>query len=143
MNDFRSLSHTTWDCKYHLIWIPKYRKKVLFGSLRKYLGDVFRELALQKESKVLEGHLMGDHVHMLVSIPPKYAVSQVVGYIKGKSAIHIARTYLGQRKNYGGMSFWARGYFVSTVGIDEDVVQTYIRDQEKEDKRVQQLPLFK
>jgi len=95
MNDFRSLSHTKWDCKYHLIWIPKYRKKVLFGSLRKYLGDVFRELALQKESKVLEGHLMGDHVHMLVSIPPKYAVSQVVGYIKGKSAIHIAKLMLG------------------------------------------------
>jgi len=95
MNDFRSLSHTKWDCKYHLIWIPKYRKKVLFGSLRKYLGDVFRELALQKECKVLEGHLMGDHVHMLVSIPPKYAVSQVVGYIKGKSAIHIAKLMLG------------------------------------------------
>jgi len=95
MNDFRSLSHTSWDCKYHPIWIPKYRKKVLFGSLRRYLGDVFRELALQKESKVLEGHLMGDHVHVLVSIPPKYAVSQVVGYIKGKSAIHIARTYAG------------------------------------------------
>jgi len=106
MNHYRSLSHTAWDCKYHLIWIPKYRKKVLFGDLRKYLGDVFRELALQKESKVLEGHLMGDHVHMLVSIPPKYAVSQVVGYIKGKSAIHIARTYAGQRHNFIGQNFW-------------------------------------
>jgi putative transposase len=102
MNHYRSLSHTAWDCKYHLIWIPKYRKKVLFGDLRKYLGDVFRELALQKESKVLEGHLVGDHVHMLVSIPPKYAVSQVVGYIKGKSAIHIARTYAGHRHNFIG-----------------------------------------
>ena len=112
MNHFRSLSHTAWDCKYHLIWIPKYRKKVLFGDLRKYLGDVFRELALQKESKVLEGHLIGDHVHMLVSIPPKYAVSQVVGYITGKSAIHIARTYAGHRYNFIGQNFWARGYFV-------------------------------
>jgi len=100
MNDSLSLSHTTWDCKYHLVWIPKYRKKLLFGSLRKYLGDVFRELALQKESKVLEGHLMGDQVHMLVSIPPKYAVSQVVGYLKGESAIHNARTYAGYRHNF-------------------------------------------
>ena len=95
MNNSHSLSHTTWDCKYHLVWIPKYRKKLLFGSLRKYLGDVFRELALQKESKVLEGHLMGDQVHMLVSIPPKYAVSQVVGYLKGESAILNPRTYAG------------------------------------------------
>ena len=118
MNHYKSLSHTTWDCKYHLIWIPKYRKKVLFGDLRKYLGDVFRELALQKESKVLEGHLMGDHVHMLVSIPPKYAVSQVVGYIKGKSAIHIARTY------------------------DEETIRKYIKRQEEADKRIDQLKLF-
>ena len=142
MNDFRSLSHTTWDCKYHLIWIPKYRKKVLFGNLRKYLGDVFRELALQKESKVLEGHLMGDHVHMLVSIPPKYAVSQVVGYIKGKSAIHIARTYAGHRHNFIGQNFWARGYFVSTVGRDEGTIRKYIKRQEDADKRIDQLKLF-
>ena len=142
MNDFRCLSHTTWDCKYHLIWIPKYRKKVLFGSLRKYLGDVFRELALQKESKVLEVHLMGDHVHMLVSIPPKYAVSQVVGYIKGKSAIHIARTYSGYRHNFIGQNFWARGYFVSTVGRDEDTIRKYIKRQEDADKRIDQLKLF-
>ena len=142
MNDFRSLSHTTWGCKYHLIWIPKYRKKVLFGNLRKYLGDVFRELALQKESKVLEGHLMGDHVHMLVSIPPKYAVSQVVGYIKGKSAIHIARTYAGHRHNFIGQNFWARGYFVSTVGRDEGTIRKYIKRQEDADKRIDQLKLF-
>jgi len=116
---------------------------VLFGQLRKNLGEVFHELARQKESKVLEGHLQPDHVHMMIAIPPKYAVSQVVGYIKGKSAIHMARTYLGQRKNFGGMSFWARGYFVSTVGTDEEVVRAYIRDQEKEDQRVEQLSLFK
>ena len=107
------------------------------------LGDVFHDLARQKESRVLEGHLQSDHVHMLISIPPKYAVSQVVGYMKGKSAIHIARTYLGQRKNYSGMSFWARGYFVSTVGADEEVVRAYIREQEQEDHRVEQLQLFR
>ena len=95
MNNYNKLNHTTYDCKYHLIWIPKYRKKVIYGNLRRYLGEVLRELALQKESNIIEGHLMGDHVHLLISIPPKYAVSQVVGYIKGKSAIHIARTYAG------------------------------------------------
>ena len=142
MNHYRSLSHIAWDYKYHLIWIPKYRKKILFGNLRKYLGDVFRELALQKESKVLEGHLMGDHVHMLVSIPPKYAVSQVVGYIKGKSAIHIARTYAGHRHNFIGQNFWARGYFVSTVGRDEKTIRKYIKRQEEADKRIDQLKLF-
>ena len=92
MDDLQSLSHTVWDCKYHVVWIPKCRRKVLYGQLRKYLGQVLRELAMQKECKVVEGHLMGDHVHMLISIPPKYAVAQVVGFIKGKSAIHIART---------------------------------------------------
>ena len=109
----------------------------------KNLGNVLHDLARQKESRVLEGHLQPDHVHMLISIPPKYAVAQVVGYMKGKSAIHIARVYLGQRKNYGGMSFWARGYFVSTVGANEDVVRAYIREQEQEDHRVEQLNLFK
>ena len=142
MNDIQCLSHTKWDCKYHVVWIPKYRRKRLYGQLRKSLGDVFHELARQRESRVLEGQ-QPDHVHMLISIPPKYGVSQVVGYMKGKSAIHIARTYLGQKKNYSGMSFWARGYFVSTVGADEEVVREYIRDQEKEDQRIEQLTLFK
>ena len=135
MNDVQCLSHTKWECKFHIVWIPKCRRKMLYGQLRKNLGDVLHDLARQKESRVLEGHLQPDHVHMLISIPPKYAVAQVVGYMKGKSAIHIARTYLGQRKNYGGMSFWARGYFVSTVGSVETVVQTYIRDQEQEGQR--------
>ena len=116
---------------------------MLYGQLRINLGEVFHELARQKECKVLEGHLQPDHIHMLISIPPKYLVAQIVGYIKGKSAIHIARTYLGQRKNYSGMSFWARGYFVSTVGADEEVVRVYTRAQEKEDHRVEQLSLFK
>mgnify|MGYP003590464833 FL=1 len=143
MNNVQCLSHTKWDCKFHVVWIPKCRRKLLYGQLRKNMGEIFHELARQKESRVLEGHLQPDHVHMLISIPPKYAVSQVVGYMKGKSAIHIARTYLGQRKNYSGMSFWARGYFVSTVGADEVVVRAYIREQEQEDLRVEQLQLFK
>ena len=142
MNSTQSLSHSKWECKYHVVWIPKCRRKVLYGQLRKNLGEVFHELARQKESKVLEGHLQPDHVHILLSIPPKYSVAQVVGYMKGKSAIHIARTYMGQKKNYAGMSFWARGYFVSTVGTDEEVVRAYIRDQEKEDHRIEQLSLF-
>ncbi|KAB2888656.1 MAG: IS200/IS605 family transposase [Desulfobulbaceae bacterium] len=143
MNNTQCLSHSKWECKYHVVWIPKCRKKALYGQLRKHLGEVFHELARQKESKVLEGHLQPDNIHMLISIPPKYAVPQVVGYIKGKSAIHIARTSLGQKKNYNGMHFWARDYFVSTVGTDEEVVRAYIRDQEKEDDRLEQLTLFK
>lgn len=142
MNDYQSLSHTTWDCKYHVVWIPKYRKKVIYGEIRKYLGDVIRELALQKESKVMEGHLKNDHVHMLISIPPKYAVSQVVGYIKGKSAIHIARTYAGHKRNFVGQNFWARGYFVSTVGLNEEAIRTYITKQEEADQRNEQRRLF-
>ena len=142
MDDLQSLSHTVWDCKYHVVWIPKCRRKVLYGQLRKYLGQVLRELAMQKECKVVEGHLMGDHVHMLISIPPKYAVAQVVGFIKGKSAIHIARTYGGQRKNFVGQNFWARGYYVSTAGRDEEMVREYIRRQEEEDRRLDQLKIF-
>ncbi len=142
MNDPQSLAHTKWECKYHVVWIPKYRKKKLFEGLRKELGPVLRELARHKESEVLEGRLMLDHVHMLIAIPPKYAVAQVVGYIKGKSAIHIARTYGGRQKNFTGEHFWARGYYVSTVGIDEGVIRQYIRQQEDEDRRIDQLRLL-
>jgi len=142
MNDIQSLTHTAWDCKYHLVWIPKYRKKVIYGQLRKHIGDILKELALHKESKILEGHLMGDHVHMMVSIPPKYSVSQVVGYIKGKSAIHIARMYAGHSRNFVGQNFWARGYFVSTVGKDEEAVRKYIKKQEQNDHKIDQLTLF-
>jgi putative transposase len=123
MDEYQSLSHTVWDCKYHVVWIPKCGRKVLYEQLRKNLGQVFRELARQRESNILEGHLMPDHVHMPMSIPPKYGVAQVVGYIKGKSAIHIAWTFLGRKKNFTGHSFWARGYFVSTVGRDEEAVR--------------------
>ncbi|MGK5085109.1 IS200/IS605 family transposase [Bdellovibrionota bacterium FG-1] len=142
MNQLESLNHTKHDCKYHIVFIPKCRRKALYGQIRKELGQVFRELAKQKECKVEEGHLMGDHVHVLLSIPPKYSVSQVVGFMKGKSAIHIARAYMGRRSNFMGQHFWARGYFVSTVGRDEDTVRAYIRNQEKEDQRLDQLNLF-
>ena len=142
MNDRQSLSHTSWECKYHVVWIPKYRKKSIYDQLRRYLGSIFRDLAFQKESQVLEGHLRLDHVHMLISIPPKYAVSQVVGFIKGKSAIHIARNFIGRRKNFTGQHFWARGYDVSTVGRDEATIREYIKKQEQEDRRLDQLSMF-
>jgi len=137
-----SLKHTVWDCKYHVVWIPKYRKKTVYGELRRELGEVFRELAKQKESKIEEGHLLPDHMHMMLSIPPKYSVAQVVGFIKGKSAIHIARSYMNRRKNFIGEHFWARGYYVSTAGKDEEVVRRYIQQQEAEDRRIDQLKLF-
>ncbi len=138
MKDSSSLNHTKWDCKYHIVFIPKCRKKVLYGKLRHEIGKILRELALQRESEVVEGHLCIDHVHILIKIPPKYAVSQVVGYIKGKSAIRIARDFHGRGRNYEGYHFWARGFYVSTVGADEEVVTQYIRNQEREDRRVDQ-----
>ena len=141
MPDYQSLSHSRWDCKYHVVFIPKKRKKRIFGALRQHLGEIFRELARQKESQIVEGHLMGDHVHMCISIPPKLAVSHVVGYIKGKSAIAIARHFGGRRRNFTGEVFWARGYFVSTVGLDEAMVRAYIRNQEDEDERYDQMKL--
>ena len=135
-NQYETLNHTKWECKYHVVFIPKRRRKSLYGELRRHLGDLFRTLAQQRESQVLEGHLMADHVHMMLSIPPKYSVAQVVGYIKGKSAINIARTFMGKKRNFVGQHFWARGYFVSTVGRDEVAVRNYIRKQEAEDARL-------
>jgi putative transposase len=141
MKDTGSLSHTKWECKYHVVFIPKYRRKAMYKELRQYLGEIFHELARQKESRIEEGHLCPDHVHMLISIPPKYSVSQVVGFIKGKSAIAIARNYRGKRKNFVGQHFWARGYYVSTVGREEAAVRQYIQRQEAEDQRIEQLRL--
>ena len=143
MDDYESLSHSKWECKYHVVFIPKYRRKTLYGELRQHLGEVFRKLAMQKESRVEEGDLMPDHVHMMISIPPKYAVSQVIGYIKGKSAIHLARVYGERKRNFTGQHFWARGYFVSTVGRDETVIREYIRKQEAEDSRLDQLNMWR
>ena len=143
MDEQGSLSHTKWECKDHVIFIPKFRRKALYEQPRKDLAEVFHRLAAQKESRIEEGHLMSDHVHMMISIPPKYAVSQVVGFIKGKSAIHLARVYGERKRNFVGQHFWARGYFVSTVGRDEAVIREYIRHQEQEDKRLDQLNLWR
>ena len=121
MRDYKSLSHTRWDCKYHIVFIPKRRQKLIFGGI------------------IEEGHLMQDHVHMCLSIPPKFSVSNVMGFIKGKSAISIARQFKGRQRNYAGEAFWARGYFVSTVGLDEEIVREYIRNQEKQDEHRDQL----
>jgi putative transposase len=141
MHTYETLKHTTWECKYHVVFIPKYRRKGLYVQLRREMGPVFRDLAEQKECKVEEGHLMPDHVHMLLSVPPKYSVSSVMGFIKGKSAIHIARVYAGRRRNFVGQHFWARGYWVSTVGKNEAAVRRYIQEQEKEDRRLEQLEM--
>lgn len=141
MRQVNSLNHTRWECKYHIVFISKYRRKILFGQIRKELGQIFHKLAHQKQSQIEQGNLLCDHVHMMISIPPKYSVSQVVGFIKGKSAIHIARRYANRSRNYVGQHFWARGYFVSTVGRDEQVIRDYIRFQESEDRRIDQLEI--
>lgn len=142
MDSAQSLSHTKWECKYHVVWIPKCRQKVLYGRLRQHLGELLKDLAKQQGCQILEGHLRPDHIHILISIPPKLSVSKVIGFIKGKSAIAIARTYVGRRKNFAGQSFWARGYYVSTVGADEESVRAYIQNQSEEDKRLDQLNLL-
>ena len=143
MDELQSLNHSKWECKYHVVFIPKCRRKTLYAQLRRHLGELFRKLAEQKECRIEEGHLLPDHVHMMISIPPKYAVSQVIGFIKGKSAIHLARVYGETRRNFVGQSFWARGYFASTVGRDEEVIRNYIRNQEEEDKRLEQMNLWR
>jgi putative transposase len=143
MDQYQSLNHTRWQCLYHVVFIPKWRRRTLYVELRRYLGEVFHDLARQKQSRVQEGHLMADHVHMLLQIPPKYAVSQVVGFIKGKSAIHLARVYGERRRNFVGQHFWARGYFVSTVGRDTELIRRYIREQEAQDRRMDQLQLLR
>ena len=143
MDEYESLSHSKWECKYHVIFISECRRKTLYKELRQHLGEVFRRLAEQKQCRIEEGHLMPDHVHMMISIPPKYAVSEVVGFIKGKSAIHLARVYGERKQNFVGQHFWARGYMVSTVGRDEAVIRDYIRNQEQADRRLDQLNLWK
>ena len=128
---YQSLAHSKWDCKYHLVIIPKRRRKVLYGQIRKSLGHIFHALAKQKESNIVEGHIMPDHVHMCIEIPPKYAVASVIGFIKGKSAIAIARQFSGKNRNFAGEHFWARGYAVSTIGFEIEEIRKYIKDQEE------------
>ena len=128
-SSYESLSHSRWDCKYHLVFVPKYRKKVMYGEIRDFLRNVFHELANKKSCEIVSGSLVFDHVHMLLRIPPKYAVSEIVGYLKGKSAIAIARKFSGRNRNFNGESFWARGYSVSTVGYDQESIRVYIEKQ--------------
>jgi len=140
--EYNHLNHSTWDCKYHIVFIPKYRKHTLYGQVRPRLGAVFHELARRKECVIEEGHIMRDHVHMLISIPPKYSVAHIVGYVKGKSSIWVAQNIERKIKNFTGAKFWARGYFVSTVGRDEELIRCYIRNQELQDKQLDQLTLI-
>jgi putative transposase len=132
-SSYESLAHSKWDCKYHIVFIPKGRKKELYGKIRKFLGPVFHELAGQRNCTIIEGHMVQDHVHMLVKIPPKYSVAEVVGYIKGKSAIAVARQFGGIKRNFNGEKLWARGYAVSTVGFEEKQIRSYIKHQEQLD----------
>jgi putative transposase len=129
-NVYQSLSHSKWDCKYHIVIIPKRRRKVLYGNIRRDMGNILKALAQQKDCNIIEGHVMQDHIHICIEIPPKYSVSSVIGYIKGKSAITIARQYSGKERNFTGEHFWARGYAVSTVGFELDEVKKYIKEQE-------------
>ena len=140
MREWQSQSHVRWYCRYHIVFVPKYRKKVIFGQLRKGIGQILRAaLCRQRGVELVEGHAMGDHVHMCLSIPPKFSISNTVGFLKGKSAIQIHRKYLGKQRNFTGFHFWAKGYCVSTVGLDEDLIREYIRNQEEEEKRLDQL----
>ncbi len=139
--EFNHLNHATWECKYHVVFTPKYRKKLLFGKIKRHLGQVFHDLARRKECRIEEGHLMPDHVHMLISIPPKYSVAQIIGYMKGKSSIWIAQNVERKMRNFLGHKFWARGYFVTTVGRDEEVIRAYIRNQELADRQLEQFEL--
>ncbi|MDY6839471.1 MAG: IS200/IS605 family transposase [Thermodesulfobacteriota bacterium] len=140
MQDWQSLTHVRWDCKYHVVIVPKYRKKVLYGKNRKRIGEILRDLCRQRGVEVMEGHLMSDHVHMCLRIAPKYSVAFVIGFLKGKSAVRIHRHILGH-KRVTGLHFWSRGYCVSTVGLDEETVRRYIREQESIDSNQPDLNL--
>ena len=141
MREWQSQSHVRWYCRYHIVFVPKYRKRSIFGSLRRGIGKMLRDLCQQHGVELVEGHAMSDQVHLCLSIPPKYSVANTVGFLKGKSAIQIHRRYLGQKRNFTGFHFWARGYCVSTVGLDEEKIRAYIRNQEEEEKHQEQLEL--
>ena len=137
MSEFESMAHSKWVCKYHVVFVPKYRKKLLYGKIRTFLGPKFHELAKQKSCKIVKGNMVQDHVHILIEIPPKFSVAEVVGYLKGKSAIAVAREFSGRQRNFNGERLWARGYAVSTVGFEETQIRSYIENQERLDGRVQ------
>ena len=134
MKDWQSQAHVKWDCKYHVVIVPKYRKKTLYGRLRREMGKILRELCRQKDIELLEGKAMPDHVHMLLSVPPRYSIAMAIGFLKGKSAIRVHRDVSKVKGSMYGRSFWARGYCVSTVGLDEAVIAQYIQDQNKHER---------
>ncbi|BBA33302.1 transposase IS200-family protein [Methylocaldum marinum] len=139
MREWQSQSHVKWYCKYHVVFVPKYRRRAIYGTLRRRVGGIFRELCRQVGIELVEGHAMPDHIHLCLSIPPKFSVAYTVGFLKGKSAVRIHREFLGQKRNFTGLHFWAKGYCVSTVGLDEQVIRAYIRHQEAEERRIEQL----
>lgn len=141
MREWQSQTHVRWYCRYHVVFVPKYRKKVLFGKLRREVGKIIRELCRQHGVELVEGHALADHVHLCLSIPPKYSVANTIGFIKGKSAIKVHRRHLGKERNFTGFHFWAKGYCVSTIGLDEEVIKAYIRNQEEEEIQQERLPL--
>ena len=136
MHDWQSLSHVRWDCKFHIVIVPKYRKKKLYGKFKKRVGEIIRDLCRQKGIELLEGNLKSDHIHMCLSVPPKFSIAFVIGFLKGKSAIRIHRDLLKANRTKG-LHFWARGYCVSTVGLDEETIRKYIREQEKNEKQME------
>ena len=138
-NDDSSLSHTRWNCKYHIVFIPKYRRKEIYGQIKSDIGKILRTLCEYKEVEIIEAYAMTDHIHMLVSIPPKLAVSSFMGYLKGKSSLMIFERHANLKYKYGNRNFWAKGYFVSTVGLKDEVVREYIRNQELEDMKEDKL----
>jgi putative transposase len=135
MREWQSLSHVKWECKYHVVIVPKYRKRVLYGRVKREVGKIIRQLCRQKEVELLEGHAMPDHIHLVLSVPPKLSIAMVLGYLKGKSAIHIHRQLEGVNRGFTGKHFWSRGYCVSTIGLDEDTIRAYVRDQEHLEKQ--------
>ncbi len=141
MREWQSQSHVRWYCKYHVVWVPKYRKRAIFGQIRRGIGNILRELCRRHGVELVEGQALPDHVHLLLSVPPKFSVANTVGFLKGKSAIRIHREYLGRTRNFSGYHFWARGYCVSTIGLDEEVIRDYIRVQEAEEKKQEKLAL--
>ena len=141
MRDRERQSHVKWYCKYHVVFVPKYRRRAIFGSLRKQIGGILRDLCQQQGVEIVEGHAMPDHIHLCLSIPPKYSVANTIGLLKGKSAIRIHRECPGQKRNFTGLHFWAKGYCISTVGLDEQTIVRYIRNHEAEEKRLDQMQL--
>jgi len=142
VSELQKLAHAVWQCKYHVIWCPKYRYRILRGALQRSVGDLLQQLCEWKNLEILEMNVQEDHVHLLLSIPPKFSVSEVVGFLKGKSAIKIFDKHLELKKRYWGRHFWAKGYCVSTVGLDEKRIRQYVKWQKEKDRKAEQLKLW-